>query len=162
MDVEVACAAVGVLRAADGLTAGVDAADTVDDVLLPVGVTTKVYASALTSPVMVQFCAPVGGVDVLTTVQVAVVAPPLVAELIDTVYVVATPSAVNATLSAVVPAKVTVGVAMATPGMKAADAGDTVEVVLLPLGVTVKVYDVPFVRPVTVQLPDPNACERSA
>jgi hypothetical protein len=39
--------------------------------------------------------------------------------------------------------------------MNAAEAGDTKEVVLLPLGVTVKVYDVPLVSPDTVQLCDP-------
>ena len=36
--------------------------------------------------------------------------------------------------------------------MKGSDAGETSEVVPLPDGVTVKVYETPFVRPETVQL----------
>jgi hypothetical protein len=58
------------------------------------------------------------------------------------VYVEATPSAVNATPSAVVPAVVSVGVLMEAPGTMAAEAAETVEVVAVgvpPLGVTVKV-----------------------
>jgi hypothetical protein len=45
-----------------------------------------------------------------------------------------------------------VGVARATAGTNAADAADAVDVVLLPLGVTTKVYDVPFVSPVIEQV----------
>jgi hypothetical protein len=42
-----------------------------------------------------------------------------------------------------------VGVANETAGTSAAEAADAVEVVEFPLGVTVKVYDVPLVSPVT-------------
>jgi hypothetical protein len=66
--------------------------------------------------------------------------------------VVATPSAVKVTLSAPVPAFAAVGVARAAVGTTAVDAADTVEKAPVPLGVTVKVYDVPLVSPVTVQL----------
>jgi hypothetical protein len=52
----------------------------------------------------------------------------------------------------VLPASVVVAWAMAIPGMNAVDAADTVEVVPPPLGVTLKVYDVPFVSPVTVHV----------
>jgi hypothetical protein len=83
----------------------------------------------------------------LTTVQL-----PPAGELV-TVYVEATASAVNATATAPVPAHVTVGVAKAEiPAVIAAEADEIVDVVAFPLGVTVKVYDVPLARPVTVQL----------
>jgi hypothetical protein len=47
-----------------------DATDTEDGVLLPLGVTVKVYAVVAARPVTVQFWAPVGAVVVLTTVHV--------------------------------------------------------------------------------------------
>jgi hypothetical protein len=72
-----------------------------------------------------------------------------------TVYVEATPSATNETVAAAEPAVTAVGVARAAPGIAAAEAAETTEVVPPPLGVTVKVYDVPFVRPVTVQFCEP-------
>jgi hypothetical protein len=55
------------------------------------------------------------------------------------VYVEATPSATNATVTAWLPEFTTVGVARAAPGIAAADLAETTVVVLLPLGVTVKV-----------------------
>jgi hypothetical protein len=50
------------------------------------------------------------------------------------------------------PKLVAEGVVRIATGVTAADAADIVEVVLPPLGVTVKVYDVPFVNPEIVQL----------
>ena len=49
------------------------------------------------------------------------------------------------------PARISVGAASCMPGVNDAEAADTVELVLLPLGVTVNVYAVPLVKPVTVQ-----------
>jgi hypothetical protein len=68
------------------------------------------------------------------------------------VYVVATPSAVKKITEEEVPALIAVGVARAAPGINAVDAEEAVDVVLLPLGVTTKVYDVPFVSPVIEQV----------
>jgi hypothetical protein len=45
-----------------------------------------------------------------------------------------------------------VGVAKAAAGTNAVDAAEALDVVLLPLGVTTKVYDVPFVSPAIVQV----------
>ena len=91
-----------------------------------------------------------GGVVLLATVQVEFAAV-LTVEAEATVYVDATPSAVKVTRTAPVPAKATVGVAKGVvPGAIDADASETVEE--LPVGVTVNVYDEPFVSPVTVQL----------
>jgi hypothetical protein len=45
-----------------------------------------------------------------------------------------------------------VGVARAAAGTNALDAAEAVDVVPLPLGVTTKVYDVPFVSPTIVQV----------
>jgi hypothetical protein len=130
-----------------------DSADTVEDVLLPLGVTKNSYAVARASPVTVQCCVPVGGVTVLTTVQLKAVATSTSTASVNafTVYVVATESAVNETRIEVAPAFASVTPPMAIPGIKAAEAEDTVEVVPPPLGVTVKVYDVPFVIPATTQ-----------
>jgi hypothetical protein len=64
-----AFATVGVARAAVGVIEA-DAADIDEVVLLPDGVTVKVYAVALVSPVTLQLCAPVGAVVVFATVQV--------------------------------------------------------------------------------------------
>jgi hypothetical protein len=70
-----------------------------------------------------------------------------------TVYVDATPSAAKATTAAPVPPNVTVGVANGvTPGVMEAELADTMLASLLPVGVTVNVYDTPLVRPVTTQL----------
>ena len=71
-----------------------------------------------------------------------------------TVYVEATPSAVKVTVEVVLPTEA-VGAARAAPGITAGDAADAKVVVPLPLGVTVKVYDVPLVSPDTVQFCDP-------
>jgi hypothetical protein len=127
-----------------------EAGDTNEVVLLPLGVTVKVYAVPLVSPDTVQFCDPVGATVLLAKVQVK---PP--GDEV-TVYVEATPSAVNVTTAAPLLAKAAVGWARKfTPGMAAFDARDTVEVVPPPVGVTVKVYDVPLVSPDTEQLCDP-------
>jgi hypothetical protein len=64
------------------------------------------------------------------------------------VYVVATPSAVKKITAEEVPALIAFGVARAAPGVIVA-VGDASEVVLLPLGVTVKVYAVPLASPLT-------------
>jgi hypothetical protein len=131
-----------------------EAADTSDDVELPLGVTVKVYASPLVNPVTVQDCATVfdGGVVLLATVQVPLAAVPTV-DAEATVYVEATPSAAKVTRTAPLPAKATVGVAKGViPGAIDEDAAETVDAVEPPEGVTVNVYDVPFVSPVTVQL----------
>jgi hypothetical protein len=141
-------AAVGVARKLTPGMIAADAAETVDEVPPPVGVTTKVYDVPFVRPLTVQLCAPVGGVVVFATVQL----PPGVPA---TVYKVATPSATNETVIAPVPAFLTVGAASAAVGASATDAADTVELVLLPLGVTTKVYNVAFVRPLTVQLCGP-------
>jgi hypothetical protein len=138
-----AFAAVGVANAAVGVTA-VDASDTDDDEPVPLGVTVKVYGVPLVSPDTVQLCVPVGtGEETLTTH----VKPPGVEV---TVYVGDAPSAVKVTVDLVLPTDA-VGVASAAPGIAAADASDAKVVVLLPLGVTMNVYDVPLVSPVTVQ-----------
>jgi hypothetical protein len=80
-----------------------DAADTVEVVLLPLGVTVNVYDVPFVSPATVQLCAPaVGGVTPLT-LHVAV--PGEAA----TVYRVATPSAVKLTVIAPLPARTAVG-----------------------------------------------------
>jgi hypothetical protein len=60
---------VGVANAANVVTE-VDDADTEDVVLLPVGLTVKVYPVPAVSPVTVQFCDPVGAVIVLNTEHV--------------------------------------------------------------------------------------------
>ena len=65
-------------------------------------------------------------------------------------YVGDDPSAVNVTVTLPLPAE-PVGVVRAPPGIAAAVATDGKVVVLAPLGVTMKVYDVPLVSPVTVQ-----------
>jgi hypothetical protein len=64
-----AFATVGVARAFVGV-AEADAAEMVDVVLLPLGVTVKVYAVRLVSPVTLQLCAPVGAVVVFATTHV--------------------------------------------------------------------------------------------
>jgi hypothetical protein len=144
---------VGAAGAVEALTRiASEACDTSEVVLLPAGVTVKVYESPLVKPVTVQVCAPVGGVVLFATTQLALTALVAVdAEV--TVYVEATPSAWNETATAPLAANATVGVAKGVvPTEIDADASDTPEVVLLPLGVTVKVYDEPLVRPDTVQL----------
>ena len=73
----------------------------------------------------------------------------------STVYVEATPSAIKVTVDVVL-ATEAVGVARAASGMAAAEAAETKVVVPLPLGVTVKVYDVPLVSPDTVQFWGPT------
>jgi hypothetical protein len=120
------------------------------DVAEPLGVTVKVYDVPFESPVTVQVCAPVRATKVLATTQV--LAPGVPPEVFATVYVAATPSATNETLMAPLPAFATVGVARAAVGVIEADAADCEETVLLPLGVTVKVYATPLVSPVTLQL----------
>jgi hypothetical protein len=126
-----------------------EAGDTNEVVLLPLGVTVKVYAVPLVSPDTVQLCEPVGATVLLAKVQVR---PP--GDEV-TVYVEATPSAVNVTTAAPLLAKAAVGWARKfTPGMAAFDARDTVDVPP-PVGVTTKVYDVPLVSPDTLQLCDP-------
>ena len=50
------------------------------------------------------------------------------------------------------PARATEGVANAVVATRGAEAADEVDVGLPPVWVTLKVYDVPAVRPVTVQL----------
>ena len=112
----------------------VDAADTVEPVLFPVGVTVKVYDVALVSPVTVQFWLPVGGVVVFATVQVKLPGVDV------TVYRVAVPSAVKVTFMAPEPAVAAVGVARAAVGTtEVMDDGEIVEVSPPPLGVTVNV-----------------------
>jgi hypothetical protein len=50
------------------------------------------------------------------------------------------------------PKLTTLGVASVATGVIAAEAGDGVDVVALPEGVTINVYDTPLVRPLTVQV----------
>lgn len=104
------------------------------------------------NPEMLQLCAPVGGVEVLAMTHVPVDGVP---EATEAVYVLATPSATNEIMTVPEPASATVGCARAAPGIIALEAGETVEVVPRPLGVTVKVYEVPLVKPATVQFCDP-------
>jgi hypothetical protein len=137
------------LSAADVVISS-ESPDTVDEVLLPLGVTVNSYNVVSANPVTLQLCVPVGGVTVLMTVQEKAVAASEPKNAF-TVYVVATPSAVNVTRIEVAPEVATVGAVRTIPGINAADAEDTVEVVPPPLGVTVKVYDVPFVSPATTQ-----------
>jgi hypothetical protein len=59
------------------------------------------------------------------------------------------------TLSEVADTAAAVGVAKTPDVVTDADAGDAVDVVLLPLGTTTKVYPVTSDNPVTVQLCDP-------
>jgi hypothetical protein len=63
-------AAVGWARKLTPGIAALDAADTVEVVLPPDGVTTKVYDVPLVSPDTVQFCDPVSNGDVTLKVQV--------------------------------------------------------------------------------------------
>jgi hypothetical protein len=140
--------AVGVARAAPGIAAG-EASEAKVVVLLPLGVTMNVYDVPLVRPVTVQFCAPVGAVTVLTTVQVKLPGVDV------TVYVEATPSATNATFTVPLPLDPMVGVAKAAKVVTDVDAVDREDVVLLPVGLTWKVYAVPAVSPVTVQFCDP-------
>jgi hypothetical protein len=89
----------------------------------------------------VQDCVPVGAVVVFETVHVGEPVPVPV-----TVYVDATPSAVNVTNALSVapeeppPRLLTVGAVKVNFATNAAEAADTVDVVPLPEGVTVKVY----------------------
>ena len=73
-------ATVGVASAVVVVTAA-DAPDTVEFVLLPVGVTVKVYAVVAARLEIVQLCVPVGIVTVLATVQLPLVALEVLAEL---------------------------------------------------------------------------------
>jgi hypothetical protein len=50
-------------------TIGAEASDGAEDVPLPLGVTTKVYAVPFVRPVTVQFCEPVGATELLAIVQ---------------------------------------------------------------------------------------------
>jgi hypothetical protein len=123
--------ATGVAKAAPGVIEAVGDASEV--VLLPLGVTVKVYAVPLASPLTKQDCEPVGGeATVPLTMQ------PALAGVEVTVYRVAVPSAVNATLIAPLPARVNVR-ALRAPEVTAPEvcAVDTVGVP--PVGVTVKV-----------------------
>jgi len=142
-----ASTAVGVARTAVGVTAS-EAPDTVEYTPAPLGVTVKVYDVPLVSPATVQCCEPVGIEEELRTTHVT---PPGIEV---TVYVEATPSAVKVTVEVVLPTEA-VGVARGAPGITAVDAADARVVVPLPLGVTVKVYDVPLVSPETVQFSAP-------
>jgi hypothetical protein len=56
----------------------------------------------------------------------------------------------------VAPASTTVGFAIAAPGIKADEASDVVFVSELPLGTTLKVYEVPFVNPPMLQVCAPT------
>jgi hypothetical protein len=145
---------VGVARAETVVTAA-DASEA-PEVPPLLGVTLKVYAVALASPVTVQLCAPVGTVWVLATTQV--LAPMVPPEAFDTVYVVAAPSATNETVTAPVPALATVGVARRLFIVTEFDAADTVvRPVPLPLAKTVALTMSLLVRPVKVTLCVPAA-----
>jgi hypothetical protein len=114
---------------------------------LPVGVTVNVYAVPLVSPVTVQLWAPVGAVVVLATEH------PLLEGVDVTVKVDEVPSAVKLTVTDPAPALATVGVASADDGVTELEAfAETIDVIPLPLGVTLNVYPVPDVNPTTVQL----------
>jgi hypothetical protein len=101
MEVADTTEAVGLAKTPDVVT-DADAGDAVDVVLLPLGTTTKVYPVVSDNPVTVQLCVPVGGVALLTT-QVRLPGVEV------TTYVVATPSAVNVTVSEVALATTAVG-----------------------------------------------------
>ena len=104
----------------------------------------KLYDAAVPT-LTEQLCAPVGTVIVLETEQVVTMTVGAEARYALTVYVVATPSAVNLanTLYAVAevgePRLTRVGAAMIAAGVKDAEGPDVVDVVLLPEGVTVNV-----------------------
>ena len=76
-----------------------------------------------------------------------------------TTYEVATPSAVKVTVILSTPEFAAVGCASAVPGVMAADSADVTSVSPLPLGVIVNLYEVPVVRPVTVQFCEPVRAE---
>ena len=144
-EVELAVATVGV-PSADNVVIDAEVAAAAE-VELPVGVTVKVYVVPLLSPVTVQLCAPVGAVEVLATEH------PLLDGDDVTVNVDEVPSAVKLTVTDPAPALATVGVASAFEGVTEVEAAAvTVEVIPLPLGVTLNWYPVPAVKPVTVQL----------
>ena len=144
-EVELAVATVGV-PIADNVVIDAEVAAAAE-VELPVGVTVKVYVVPLLSPVTVQLCAPVGAVEVLATEH------PLLDGDDVTVNVDEVPSAVKLTVTDPAPALATVGVASAFEGVTEVEAAAvTVEVIPLPLGVTLNWYPVPAVKPVTVQL----------
>ena len=141
-------ATVGVANGVVPTEIDADASDTAEPVPLPLGVTVKVYDVPFVSPDTVQVCEPVGGVVVLTTVQLALGEP----EAVLTVYRVATPSAVKVTAIFPAPAFATVGVDRAFVAETAADRADVVDVVPLPVGFTENSYDEPLLSPDTVQL----------
>jgi hypothetical protein len=132
-DVELGAVSDVAVVIADTVLTAVDDAETDEPVLLPDGVTVKVYDVPLARPVTVQFWLPVGGVVVFATVHVKLPGVEV------TVYNVAVPSAVKVTFMAPEPAVVATGVARAAVGTTALDAGETVEVSPPPLGVTLKV-----------------------
>ena len=143
-----AFATVGVGSAVVGVSEA-EAAEIVDVVPFPEGVTVKVYGVPFVSPEMEQLCAPVGIVVVLATVQVTVPGDEV------TVYSDATPSATNETTTLPGPAFATVGAARAVPGVSEADRAEAISVSPPPLGVTVNSYAVAEASPVTVQFCEP-------
>lgn len=87
----------------------------------------------------------------MATKQVWPVATPPVHAV--TTYVDATPSAAKVTVAEPLPATA-IGAEREDAGLIELEAREPVDAVLLPLGVTVNVYDVPLVSPVTVQFVD--------
>jgi hypothetical protein len=128
---------VGAAKAVPGVTEA-DRAEAISVSPPPLGVTVNSYAVAAARPVTVQFCEPVGAV-VAVTVQVGPAVVNDVPLYAVTTYVVAVPSAVKVTFTELGLTTATVGVAKATNVVIDAEAAETVDVVELPVGVTVKV-----------------------
>jgi hypothetical protein len=116
----------------------------IDKTAFEVGLTVPVYEPVPVVPLLAA----------TVTVMVAFVVD-------ETEYDVATPSAVKPTHAASdapvesKPRLVTDGIPREACGVIEADAGETVDVVPLPEGVTVKVYAVPLVKPLTVHVSEP-------
>ncbi len=134
---------------APGSVAGVTAADAVEALLVPtlfVAVTVNVYAVPFVRPVIVQESAPgdhehVPPPELAVTVYAVIVDPPLLASALHDTTTCALP------LTPLTP----VGAPGTATGVTAADAVEAVLVPALFVAVTLNVYAVPFVRPVTVQ-----------
>ncbi len=141
------------LVGAPGTVAGVTAADGVEALLVPklfVAVTVNVYAVPFVRPVTVQESASddheqVPPPELAVTVYAKITAPPVLA------------GALHDTTTSVLPR--TPLTPVGAPGVPGVTAADAVEALLVPtlfVAVTVNVYAVPFVRPVTVQESAPS------
>jgi hypothetical protein len=117
----------------------------VKPVPLPLAKTVKLTTSPVVRPVKVTLCVPAATAAAPVAVEPTVLVASRAAEVVSirfTVYSEATPSASHVTVAAPAPPSVATGAPVAEApstalNVIAFDASDTVEEVLLPLGVTV-------------------------